>query len=272
MRVVVALALAALLADPANARAGSDRTLSLDEALNLPVPELARRVLGASGVIVLDALRPSWGPCPRPLGSGCAWPWPPKSPPPLDNLYFFGRATSTGSTWLCRAARIEVLFDKSGRVTDLHSEERYGVEGQLSSKLGPYDTAAAERLCASVKNTESYFPSPDLATAERITIITNEISSTAKNGSPVSWNYTCSFQGRYPCEEAAKVAALLQTENIVSANRADCPPDATARTYCDSIEYDFGLATAYVRTVAAIDDRRVVSLMSVKIVYVIASP
>lgn len=107
-------------------------TLTPQEAQTLPVPELAARVLGAAGAIVVDVERPHF-----PVCVGLCPPLLPHSdsPPPLTSLTLYTRASaSSEADWLglCRATAIEVNFDKSGIVTSLDQRTTVGWLGALT--------------------------------------------------------------------------------------------------------------------------------------------
>lgn len=103
-------------------------TLALlpQEAQTLPLVELAHRVLGATGAIVIDAERPHW-----PVCTGMCPPAQPHAdgPPPLTSLTFYTRASASNEAgWfgLCRATAVDVSFDKEGTVTSLNQRTTVG--------------------------------------------------------------------------------------------------------------------------------------------------
>ncbi|MEJ7933660.1 hypothetical protein WG907_05215 [Sphingobium sp. AN558] len=113
------------------------------EAQTLPVSELAQRVLGAAGAVVVDVERPTWPVLPAqnlPVGL-----------PALTYLTFYTHASATSEAgWLglCQAAAIDISFGKDGTVTDMRQRPTIGWIGALThqpSASGAIDEAALSK-------------------------------------------------------------------------------------------------------------------------------
>lgn len=155
--------------------AASAPVLTAQEAQTLPVAEIAARVLGAAGAVVVDVERPTWptcyGLCPPPTPK-------PEGPPPLAHLVFYTRATASawaGWAGLCAASRIEVTFDPAGQVTAVEQVGTIGSAGALvplpdaTAAVATQDAAMQVR-CRSLATTAAFFRAPDRLAAWRAAI------------------------------------------------------------------------------------------------------
>lgn len=133
--------------------ASSAHALTLEEARDLPLGELARRMLGAAGATVVDVRRPDWARCRGPITCG---------PPPLGpdgrapmpsgwhsanffdaTMTFYHKPSALVDSlnlWagLCRTTTVTLDFDDAGNVKALSAADLYGVDGRMRRIPDPF--------------------------------------------------------------------------------------------------------------------------------------
>ena len=221
----------AAAADVSNGN-GSDK-LTAHEAQSLSDQDLAHRVLGAAGSLVLTVDRPVWS---RPPWQQKG-PWPPPSSPPLDRLIFYGRPVVTGSQFgICGSEWITVDFDGDGRVKSLEAESRYGVEGPIDAKPGSWTYEQSESICAKVTSTKFYFPAPGAEEALVIALYAAAIRREASSGKPL--HFTCDHRVCQPTER--KYLAHLDLSAMNHARTVDCPNSSLRQAECYELVFNEG--------------------------------
>ncbi len=210
-------------------------TVSVSQALSLPVDELAHHGLGAVGDIVMDVDRPSWGPNPLVVE------WPPKGRPPMNELRFYGRP-SGGFAGLCSADWITVQFDddmklsadQGLRVKGINAETRYGVGGRIDPPYGAASTDVDGDVAARCRGATSrdYFPAPDFWTAHTIALFVERISYEAKAGGSLSFSVSCSPEAYGRCKSPGKILQSLDVRDIQASEKTDCSKDAPKIADC----------------------------------------
>ena len=205
------------------------------EAQTLPVAELARRVLGAAGTLVVDVARPSWPQC-----VGLCAPQPPHvqgEPPPLRTLTFYTGAVATGdANWLglCRATAIDVTFDATGAVTGLDQRATVGWLGALTRQAqgsGPAaittisaQYAQVDARCRALPTTGNFISTNWPLDGVRALIAVSLIHDSM--ASPGVIRVTCSIDLGHPepCGTPADLAALagdVAVDRITGIERVD---------------------------------------------------
>jgi len=156
--------------------------------------------LGEAGANVQGVQRPEWGPgaAPAPpdfirLPQFRGTPWTPSEPPPLGQLTFYGRAHSTEvpNNPLCRATKVTVGFDRSGTVTQLQTETRYGLEGPIDPPPDSWSREDTVQACTATPSTRFYFPASDVMVAVAIARVRAAIVSEAKAAGPLTFPLLC---------------------------------------------------------------------------------
>lgn len=209
-------------------------TLTPQEAQALPLAELAQRVLGAAGAVVIDVERPRWptcvGLCPRPVPH-------PIGPPPLTMLTFYTRASVSGEAgWLglCRATAIDVSFDKAGAVTDVKQRETVGWLGNITrskSDDDPTDVVAISTQyddfntrCRQLPTTKKFIPALNRRDVARAFVAVSLVHESMIRDGPI--HVTCAIHPlfRQPCGTSADLLALAKNvvaDKIISVKQVD---------------------------------------------------
>jgi hypothetical protein len=191
---VLLLAVAMLL--PPTCAAGT----TAEVARTMPMTELARKLLGDSGAVMIDLDRPRF--------EGI-----------LEPIRFYSHATVTGSQFgMCGADWVTVGFDEKGEVATVSSERRYGLAGDTYRAPGNWSYDESGKICASVKSTRSYFPAPDASAAQDIAWYVDAISS---KGPFARQNFGYSCAGL--CAKDRGDLKWLKLDEIDSTRVIDCP-------------------------------------------------
>jgi hypothetical protein len=225
-------ALALAFASPASA-------VTPEQAQSLPLPELARLVLGQAGALVVEVDRPKWP-------TGCQMIACPtfteeqlKQPPPLSfGLNFYLRpfaASDMSNRWtgLCGVVIIEVSFDNHDEMTGIGTQVRWGVPNGLervpatgASNDFLARQAAATEKCRSVKDSRAFFVSDaDDTSAFRVAIAAQLFGEAARRGASLPFEFKCESY-RWECKDggAEAVAERFRPANIARAMQVDCAP------------------------------------------------
>ncbi len=166
----------------------------------MPLGDLARKLLGESGAMMIDLDRPRF--------EGT-----------LEPIRFYSHATVTGSQFgMCGADWITVGFDEDGSVETLSAERRFGVAGDVYRTTGKWTYEESSEICSSVTSTKHYFPAPDAQAALRIAWYVDAISGAGPFGEQTH-GYVCTGL----CKEDRGDLAWLKLDNIDSARTIDCP-------------------------------------------------
>ncbi|MEO8927751.1 MAG: hypothetical protein ABI306_11375 [Caulobacteraceae bacterium] len=192
--------------------------------------ELAHRLLGAVGDIVVDVERPKWGGYPAGAPRFPPSNWPPDGPPPFSELLFYGKPEFVGTfPGLCGADWVTVRFDENldgqedygRRVSGINAERRFGVEGALD---GPYtsDAEVAER-CQRAGTPRGYFPAPDAEAADDIARFLARISRDAAANGPLRFSVSCFPDAFGVCRDQRTFLRSMDVRNIEASAKVDCP-------------------------------------------------
>lgn len=121
--------------------------ITAKEARTLPLPVLAKKLLGDAGSIMISVDRPRF------KGT-------------LEPVTFYSRAFAVGTDFgLCAADWVTVSFDKNGNVESVSSQTHYGIAGDIYRVPGHWNYKEYGDICAAVKSTRNYFPAPDMLSA-----------------------------------------------------------------------------------------------------------
>ena len=182
------------------------------QAQTIPLPELAKKLLGESGENMIELDRPRY-------------------PKILEPIVFYSRATRLGSQFgLCGATHTSVEFDEQGRVAGLLSEKRYGVAGNIHPTDRERSDRNYRRICASVTSTREYFPAPGSQSALEIAWYVEAISGKGPFA-PQSFEFNCTGA----CSEGRNNLASLTLDEIDSAFEIPCPSYGSGRSACFQI-------------------------------------
>jgi len=196
--------------------ASANAQVSAQDAKNMPLRNLASKVLGTAGSLMIEVERPRWGE--RFSRMPASAPWPPADPPPLHRLLFFGHGVVTGSQFgLCGSDWVTVNFEDNGRVESIQAERRYGVEGPIYRKPGEWTYEESGDICDAVKTTRAYFPAPGAQEALEIALYVDAISG---RGSFAKQTFT--FQCDGICGQGRSVLSALKLKDIDHAREIDC--------------------------------------------------
>lgn len=173
--------------------------ITSDQARTMSLPKLAHRLLGESGAIMIDVDRPRL------------------SNLEDDPIRFYTHAMATGSQFgLCAGDWVTVGFNAKQTIESLSAERRYGVAGDLYHPPKAQDDS--RKLCASVKSTKNYYPSPDAQAALSVALYVDAI---AGNGPFSNQNFSYECTGR--CAEGRDDLKWLTLDKIDSVRLIDCP-------------------------------------------------
>lgn len=193
------------------------------EAQTLPLAELAHRVLGATGAIVVDAERPHWPVC----AGMCPPAQPhPDGPPPLTSLTFYTRASASNEAgWfgLCRATAVDVSFDKEGTVTSLNQRTTVGWLGALTREKVGSGAAGADisaqykafdERCRALPTTRQFVSAFGPLDGERALIAVALVHDSMERGGPIRVTCAIDFFSHQPCGTAADLRALADDVTV----------------------------------------------------------
>lgn len=170
-----------------------------EEARTLPVEQLAKRLLGDSGSLMIDLDRPRF--------EGI-----------LEPVRFYSRAEVTGSQFgICGADWVTVSFDDDGNVDGLSAERRYGVAGDVYPKPG-WTHEQFGKICSAVKSTRDFFPAPDAQSALEIVWFVDAISGRGPY-SMQDFQFSCTGW----CRGDKSELKYLVLGEIDAAKAIDCP-------------------------------------------------
>jgi len=183
--------------------------VTADMARNMPLGALAQKLLGESGLLMIDVDRPRF--------EGILGP-----------VRFYSNATVTGSQFgMCESDWVTVTFDQTGKIETLSSERRYGVVGDTYRTAGHWSEKEKESVCAPVKSTRNYFPAPDSISAESLAWYVDAISGNGPFANQ-SFSYTCTGV----CAPDRGDLKWLRLEKIDSVRKIDCPISALKWPSC----------------------------------------
>ena len=198
--------------------------LTAQEAQTLPVREIAQRVLGAAGALVIDVERPRWPSC---VGLCPPQRSTPEGPPPVKTLTLYTRASATteaGWLGLCRATAIDVSFDENGAITGLQQSTTVGWLGELTRERTGSATAGAsassiqyaefEARCGALATTRSFVRAFGALDGERALIAVALIHNSMATGGPIRVTCTIDLIGRQPCGTASDLRALADDVTV----------------------------------------------------------
>lgn len=198
--------------------------LTPQEAQTLPVAELAQRILGATGVTIVDVDRPKWlvcvGMCPP------AEPHP-EGPPPLTSLTFYTRASASSEAgWLglCRATAVDVSFDKEGTVTRFNQRATVGWLGTLTRGKVASGAAGVEAIstqhrdfearCRALSTTRQFVPAFGPLDGERALIAVALVHDSMVKGGPIRVTCTVDLFLHQPCGTVADLRSLADDVTV----------------------------------------------------------
>jgi hypothetical protein len=191
--------------------------LTAQEAKVLPLHELAARLLGASGSIMIDVDRPRFD--------------------SLEPIRFYGHAIAWGSYFgVCASDLVTVEFDEHDRIDSLQSERRFGVEGDIHRSPGEWTYDEFGEICSAVTSTRNYFPAPDHGAALDIALYVEAISGKGPFAKQ-QFEYSCSGA----CSDEQTELSWLRLGEIQSVRRIDCDSVTLKLPDCYEIEIGSGV-------------------------------
>jgi hypothetical protein len=180
--------------------APSAAQMTAPRAQSMPFKEMAQRLLGDSGSIMIDVDRPRYKNV-------------------LEPIRFYSQAIAWGSYYgICASDWVTVEFNERGFVEALRSERRYGVAGNIYTAPGRWTYDAFGSMCASVKTTKKYFPAPDHGAASDIVRYVHALSSV---GPYKAQKYVYKCEGL--CKPGRSELEGLRLEKITSSRAIECP-------------------------------------------------
>ncbi|MBB5886341.1 MULTISPECIES: hypothetical protein [unclassified Xanthomonas] len=206
-----------LLAAALAATPNSPPPLTAQEARTLPLHELAKRLLGASGSIMIDVDRPRYD--------------------SLEPIRFYGHAIAWGSYFgVCASDLVTVEFDEQDRIESLQSQRRFGVEGDIHRAPGEWDYDEFGKICSAVTSTRNYFPAPDHGAALDIALY---IEALAGKGpfAKQRFEYACSGA----CSDKRTELSWLRLDEIKAARSIDCDSVTLKLPTCYEIQIGSGV-------------------------------
>lgn len=233
-------AVLAVIAAPAQA-------ITPEQAQTLPVAELARIVLGETGVLVVDVDRPKWLTCeicpPRTEDEL-------KQPPPLHlGLTFYTRIFPArwNYEWrgLCGYDLISVAYEGRDKPSGIGTSFRWGAPSGMRRASTPVTLENSERLgeaerrkCAAGTDPRTFFASSDALGngPYRVLVAAELFAEAAGRDSPLPFKFECtSERGKCEGEGARDVAEKFRSANIARVEQVDC---AEPRVKLSSISPD----------------------------------
>lgn len=174
--------------------------VTVEEARTLPLKQLATKLLGDSGRIMIDVDRPRF-------------------PNVMEQVTFYSHATVTGSQLgLCGADWVTVDFDERGLVDTLRAQRRYGVAGNTHPKTTDWTYDESGEICAAVTSTRDYFPAPDPQSALEVSWY---VEALAGQGPFPNQDFEYSCTGW--CENNKGELHWLKLKDIYEIQEIDCP-------------------------------------------------
>jgi hypothetical protein len=183
------------IAITAAANTSATAGITAEQAATLPESELARRVLGDLGALVLHVRRPAWTNFD---------PLPHIGPPPLQSLTFDLKAEDRwagGWSGMCQAQRVTVSFGPSGEPVSMTANILSGTVGKLRRASSEQSLTLAP--CAELKTLEGFFyswngPQDSDATIPAVQLIADNLANSTRLNFPL----TCELQGsNVPCRQ-----------------------------------------------------------------------
>ena len=198
-QVIAALAVIATMAITAAANA----RISPEEAQKLPLPELATKVLGDAGTLMVDVNRPRW---PGPFGL--------PGNPPVNEISFYQRPSEAyaGKGWqgLCQSEVVDVSFDGDGVPRHITTHYVFGVADRMerASDQGPAKLDKTEARCVALTPKTSFFYAKNYEEAGITAILLEELrrSRKVRGGWPFEFSCRDQFGGDCRSENPADVA------------------------------------------------------------------
>jgi len=191
--------------------------LTVHEAKTLPLRELAARLLGASGSIMIDVDRPRFD--------------------SLEPIRFYSHAIAWGSYFgVCASDLITVDFNEHDRIDSLQSERRFGLEGDIHRAPGEWTYDEFGEICSAVTTTRNYFPAPDHGSALDIA---RYVEAIAGRGPFAKQQFQYSCTGA--CSDKRTELSWLRLGEIKSAQKIDCGAVTLDLPDCYEIEIGSGV-------------------------------
>jgi hypothetical protein len=199
--------------------------MTAEKARSLPLNDLAHRLLGESGSIMIDVDRPRYKNI-------------------LEPLRFYSHAFAWGSFFgVCASDWVTVEFNEKGFVGALRSERRYGVAGDMYGKSSKWTYDAFGKMCASVKSTKGYFPAPDHSSAWDIARYVHAISGVGPFTAQ-KFSYKCTGL----CGEGRRDLDWLRLGNISSSRIIACPKTSLKLPSCYEVVVGYGRIGTFPKT------------------------
>jgi hypothetical protein len=190
----------------------SSADITAESARQMPRQQLAQKLLGESGAIMIDVDRPRY--------DGI-----------LEPIVFYSHATVNGSqVGICGSDRVTVGFDENGKVDTVWAERRYGVAGNTYREPGTWSDEEYEKLCASVTSTRDYFPAPDAIAAQAVVWYVDSIAGRGPF-STQAFEFNCIGL----CAKGREDLSALKLEDIDEVRAIDCDQSAAERPSCFEI-------------------------------------
>ena len=225
------------------------------EAQSLPLPQLARLVLGEVGLTIIDVDRPSWlNHCGGPL---C----PPLSleelrrrgPAPLteQGLTFYQRPVPTpgGLQWtgLCSSTAIHVFYEGKSRPGRVEVSKRFGFPESAKSVAaagGPSRRDHFEeeaKACGAINSVQDFFYSDDETAAYRAALVSRLVARAVQSRKPLPFAFTCRVFSE-PCSGTKEITEHFRLQDIhgVSAQNCSTKPE-TGKPAPSCYEISLGL-------------------------------
>lgn len=216
--------------------------LTAEEARDLPLPDLARVVLGDLGATIVRIDRPAWPRC----GGMCPIPTPEEAErtkrgdpaPPRYGMAFYQRpeAIDTADDWsgACLSIVINVDFDDTGHVKAFRSSTVYGfVDEDARVPVAPVSKGPGvflavreqrNRACATRWSIARHFHADSLTTAAHVAMAARQLALHGANSQGGTITVSCSFlwsqNNRCTPEQIAELASPF---TFGYAREAPCP-------------------------------------------------
>lgn len=160
---------------------------------------------------------------------------------PVEFIDLYTQPHAGGTQYgLCSAERYSVTFYR-GHIYKVSVAERFGIEGPIFQwPISDHDWSYYEdAMCKSVplSHAPSYFPAPDVFTAQHVAMLLLPVIDLAGSPAPLPYRLTCRNADKRQCDDnVRRFLGALRLEDIDEFSLANCPLAIDLKSVCFTVK------------------------------------